>query len=325
MKPPKLAARIGLLCALLAGLLLLLLIPNVPQGTHLWRELLDAGHAVLFGVLAAVLLWTARGHAGFASRSSLSQYLRVGFPLFLFGIATEIIQPYFQRDGEFIDVFRDTSGILAALCLIGSLEMPSTGPGGSPWSRIWLLRLAVVLLTVGVFETTGVWCLAYLHRNQAFPVLASFESRISRQFVRPHQSRCEPLVNHPNVPNSDWTGWGRIWFDKTEYPGITIDELRSGWNGFDSLAFELYSPLTVPISLGLRVEDRKHDYSYNDRFNQELAVKPGLNRYAFALATIESAPRLRKMNFDDMGKIWIFGLSPTDTFSIFIGPIALIR
>jgi VanZ family protein len=325
MKSPKLAARFFLLCVLLAGLLLLLFIPNVPQGTHLWRELLDAGHAILFGVLAAVLLWTARGHAGFASRSSIYQYLWIGLPLFLFGIATEIIQPYFHRDGELIDVFRDTSGILAALCLIASLESAPKKPDASARSRSWLLRAAVLLLTIGVFETTGVWCLAYLHRNQAFPVLVSFESRISRQFVRPHQARLESAGDNPAFNDLTSIGLGKIWFDKTEYPGITVEELHSGWRDYDSLAFELYSPLKEPVSLGLRVEDRKHDYSYNDRFNQELVVEPGINRYALAVADIERAPRSRRMDFDDMGKIWIFGLNLPDTLSLFVSPIALIR
>ena len=58
-------------------------ISNIPQGTHLWRELLDAGHAILFGALALTLLWTANGSPRFRTLSARRQYVSVRSLLYL--------------------------------------------------------------------------------------------------------------------------------------------------------------------------------------------------------------------------------------------------
>jgi VanZ family protein len=322
---PGLRTRIFGFLALMGFLMLLLFIPDIPQGTHLWRELLDAGHALLFGALTVTLIWTARGSVRFRSQRRLRQFLWVASPLFILGIATEIIQPFFGRDGEVIDVVRDSIGILGALCTLLLIESYRAAEGEKLGSHtLWVLRTILLVLFLGVFQTTGAWVMAYAHRDRVFPVLVSYESATARKFIqRQHASihRC------PNpVPGADRTDsvWAKITFDNLcIYPTITVDELYHDWTGYDSLTFDLYSVASSPATVSLRIEDATHAVRYEDRFNTRIAVTPGLNHCAYSLEQIAQAPATRRMALEKMGRILLFTRQPMDTVSIFISPIRL--
>ncbi len=325
MKPtPTFKVRLILLVTVAGPLLTLLFIPNVPQGTRLWGESLNAGHAVLFGIIAAMVLWTGKASSRFVKMSLARQYFGVGLAIQGLGVLTEFIQPYFHRDCELGDMVRDGVGLTAFLCAMAAYNHLLDGDRIrlSSWVRTLLRSIAVICLA-GAFSTAGIWGLAYFYRAQQFPVLASYHSFLGRKFL---------LTPHASLqsvdPPGDWTerrpqDCAELSFFPAEFPGVTVEEVSPDWRGHDSLTFDLFSTLPTTIPLAFRIDDHKHDYSFNDRFNLELKIAPGLNHIAVPLSAIERGPRRRHIDLSSIARILVFAVNPKDTFSLYLSPIEL--
>lgn len=321
---PTFKIRLVLLIVVAFPLLALLFIPNVPQGTRLWGESLNSGHAILFGIIAAMVLWTGKASSRFTSYALPKQYLLVGVGIQILGILTEFIQPLFHRDCEAGDMIRDGVGLTAFLCTLAAYNQFLDGDKIELTRRTRNgLRTIAVLCLLGAFAPAGVWGLAYLYRGEQFPVLASYHSFLGRKFLlTPHASL------RPIEPPSDWIerrpqDCAELSFFPAEFPGLTIEEVSPDWHEYDSLAFDLFSKLPAPISLALRIDDHKHDYSFNDRYNLELTVAPGLNHVVVPMTAIERGPRRRRINLSSMARILLFAVNPKDTFSLYLSPVEL--
>ena len=68
----------------------------------------------------------------------------------------------------------------------------------------------------------------------------------------------------------------------------------------------------------LRVDDRGHDgVTYSDRFNRNLRIEAGLNRFRVPIDDIVAAPAGRRMDPTRMKKISLFATGPTAPFTVY--------
>ncbi len=197
---PSFAVRVVLLILVSGPLMSLLFIQSIPPGDHLWGESLNAGHAVLFGVIAGMLLWTLKAKSRFVELSVLRQFLTVGVTIEILGISTEFIQPYFNRDCELGDTMRCGVGVFMFLSVLAIFNHRLDAARRRIGRRVSSILLTITILAlIGVSIPADSWALAYLHRARAFPVVASYDSWLSRKFVLMVDARLTPTP-----PPSGW-------------------------------------------------------------------------------------------------------------------------
>ncbi len=128
----------------------------------------------------------------------------------------------------------------------------------------------------------------------------------------------------PGVP--DGRGYQRLRFSPAYWPGFTLKEVHPDWSGYEVLAFDIHTEAPPPAGLVLRIDDFGHDgVNFDDRFNRELELVPGLNRFRIPIEEIVSAPAGRRMDPRRMKKIVVFANQPDAPFEIYWNGFRLLR
>jgi hypothetical protein len=282
-------------------LVALVLTISFGEESKLWQELQNAGHALLFGAAAILLLRDLKADG--------REYLRA-FSLTLgLGIATELMQWFGGRDAELLDVIRDGLGAAAFLGMAWTLQHPT------PFLRLLMLRLAGAGILLGVFSPPMLTGAAMIHRWRTFPLIHEFDTAISARFCSARQARI-------NLVAAPWNGNERaaqVTFEPAQYSGFTIDGPWPSWGSRGDLSFAVYSGQAQTIALNLRIHDVRHNNEHFDRFNQQLPIKPGMNAVRIPLDAIEKAPRGRRMDPAGIKAIGLFVTNPDRDFDLYFG------
>lgn len=332
--------RLTLLLVLLSavGLAAQLLIP-CPGGSILWNGLFDAGHVVVYGLVALAALGLIRARSRRPIHRPLAPHAIALAITAGLGAVTEGVQALGLGDASLGDLGRDILGgvafLLASIAVgrEGALSGPRrTGPRRGTHRRAAAIG-ALLALTLALAPLAGT-VLAYLQRNADFPALCSFDRRWERTFVRAGDDARLEI----ETPPSGWTRGksrneardeprsnraARLTFLRAEYPGLVMNELYPDWRGYERLVFEAYSELDSTVTLELRINDARHDNAWADRFNRVLAIRPGANRIEIALAEVERAPRGRTMETDQMRTLVLFAHRPARTFALWLDEFRL--
>jgi hypothetical protein len=320
------AVRVLGLVALMAVVLIPLLFLDFPENTRFWQSLFNAGHAPVFGVLSLLFLGLSLVTFGDNFKRQLTHYLVALIASIVMAFGTEIAQIFTGRDAEMGDVLRDIIGAVAILGLTmtvdrklyKSLQLP-TG-----W-RVVLARVVCVLLLISPLVSVTIWSLAYRDRDRMVPYLYRFDSCLGHEFMRAEAADLEIVAPPAGWPEPGTTAVGRLTFHRTLYPQMYIDELYPDWRGYDTLRFDLYLPRPDSCRLTLRINDWLHNQEFNDRYNHTFWIQPGVTRMAIPLADIAAAPAGRPMQMDRIKTLILFSPQPSDTFSIYLGPMFLSR
>ena len=179
----------------------------------------------------------------------------VATALLALGTASEAIQPLFGRSAELRDVAFDVAGgMAAALALTGR------------WRTAAVL---LALLFAAPFLDT-----AWLIRSERAAGLAlqAPEERWSRwgwtgNGVKSERDDDETIVVRPS--KKEWA----------EYPGLFRFVQRRDWRGTAGVRLQIWWPEeeTGGALMGLRVDDRRDDPVYGERYQTEFRVAPGWN------------------------------------------------
>lgn len=174
--------------------------------------------------------------------------------LVLAGGASEIIQNLTGRSPEWQDWGMDSLG-----AVIGFLH-------GRGWKKMGMAvagGLVLALVAHVISRKVEEW--------RAYPVLADCQQRWSR--YRWERNGVKMLSGKK---------FFRVQKDpeaETAYPGIFRFPLRGDWRGSRGMELDVYWPRKngTPAMLGVRVDDRKDNPPYGDRYQAELTVSNGWN------------------------------------------------
>jgi VanZ family protein len=281
--------RLIFLCAfvLLAAALLFVPLPIPP--TYAGRTLENAGHTPLFLVATLIVLWVLRHDLRIEGARLYAFAGLIGIGA---GLLSEIIQKPLRRDASWEDVFADAVGVVCALALYVLFDRQA---GIRRSTRLGASVVALVCI-VAYFEPVVSMARAYLHRNGQFPVLADFSSTTELYWVVGYG------INRDIV-----RGALDVEFDADTFPGLSLHEPVPDWRGFKTLVIDVENSETVPLFLGVRVHDRRHGRTYNDRFNRRFELAGGERReLSVALDEIRRAPHERLMDMGHISDITLF-------------------
>lgn len=310
-----------LLLLVLTGIFLVLS-ADLPSHTQFWKEIQNAGHIPLFGILSLVILSLSRQLFDNYITRQCAHYLFALVTTVLIGIAVELIQLFGDRQASHYDVLRNGIGAITFLGIRSALDLkmlPTWYKRGNVARRLLLLGSIALLGTS--FIPLGLWTAAYAHRAQAFPRILTFESYWERKFLVIKSA--ELVVVTPPVGWGMHNRVGKLRLKPAIYPGLLIQEPYPNWTGYRSLAFTIYSEMHDPIVLSLRIDDIHHNNAHEDRFNHRITVEPGINQFVVPIEEIKKGPTNREMDMTKIALIVLFASHPHELYTINIDNIRL--
>jgi hypothetical protein len=92
-----------------------------------------------------------------------------------------------------------------------------------------------------------------------------------------------------------------------EFPGVAFHEPVPDWRGYRTLIIDVANPAAEPLDLVVRVHDRYHNRTFNDRFNRNYPLAAGERRtLRISLEDIRHGPRQRLMDMAHISDITLF-------------------
>ncbi len=238
------------------------------------------------------------------------------------GLASEIIQRFFDRDASLDDLLNDTLGSVAGTLLFISITRYS-------FIRNKLLRLVMLFTGILVLSYTSVTftkvSFAVYYRNHQYPTLFGFEKQWEQTFIDAKHSTVSIVSNDTFWEDNKSSHSLRVDLHDGEYPGVSFSDVYSNWSKADTFSFALYSLSDSSYSLFIRINDSNHNNEYTDRFNARIQVNPGKNHYTFAINDIAKSLKTRTMNLNKVETILLFGHKNNSGKSILLDSIRLNR
>ena len=276
-----------LILFVVAGLLLFVPLPIQP--TYAGRTIENAGHTPLFFLVTLGVLIAMRDHPRF---QGVRLYALAGMIGAGTGFLSEVIQKPLARDASWEDVAADAVGAVLALAVYALFDSRLKLRAWQRFGAVVVALSCVAIFLLPIVRMTR----AYVHRNAQFPVLADFHSRIELYWT------LSIGVNREIVDDAL-----QVDLIADEFPGVSFHEPVPDWRKYRTLIIDLENPEAVPLHLGVRVHDRRHNYTFNDRFNRHYDLPAGERRtLRIALDDIRHGPRQRLMDMAHISDITLF-------------------
>ena len=302
--------RIFLLILALSAIITIFFKLKLPTHTILWREIHNAGHAPLFGILSLTVL----GLSFLIFNDSLAprhkHYLLAFLLTVTIGALTEFIQIFGSGDADIFDLLRDAIGAASFLgvAMVFDKEVGFVANRLKGRHRL-AIGLISILLFLSAFVPVALWTRAYIERNVAFPSLANFGSYWGRKFINTWD--CDfKKVSGPAADGQEGKVVGRFDLHKADYPGFKITEPVPDWTAYNRLVIDLECTSGTPVKLAVRIEDRAYNRNYGDRFNYSQMIPNGPSQIVLPFEIIRFAPETREMDMQKIDAIYIFAVKP---------------
>ena len=238
-------------------------------------QLYSPAHFIFFALVAfglSKLFSTAPNNCG-------HPFILIILVIFSLGSIIEIIQPYFNRRANFLDLAINLLGGLFGLLFLAPMRDKWRGSVLSGAQAV-ILILVVLAFYRPVITLWDMW-----QANRQFPVLSDFETRF------------EANRWSQGVINKDLARHGNcslfVVLGTQKYAGTTLKRSFGNWNSYAALAFSLFNPDARPLRITVSIRDHEHfrrGGEFHDRYNQAFTMKHGWNDVAIPMARIRSAP-----------------------------------
>ncbi len=310
---------------LLFGFLSFPFIP-LPSETFLWRAIYNFGHVPLFGVVAILLLWVSRALFKSSVGPGIRHYGIALFGVLVLALVTELLQSLdVARQSSASDIVHDLIGATCGLVLFLTWDTQLSGSWVQwrQFPRRVLLHGCVVLVLCFTLGPVAEWALTYWDRANRFPTLMDFSSDWEMKFVKETDSELNVVMPPEGWQKSKDDLVGRVTFQTKKYPGIHLQEPYPDWRGYTHLTFDVYSELSHPQSIALRIDDLYYTNRYDDGFNRRVEILPGLNHINITIEDIRQAPVNRETDLSAMRKLLFFAVNPPEKFTLYFDDVRL--
>lgn len=302
---------------------LILTFGALPDTNLLWRELQNSGHTFLFILVAILILLLLRDASKVFWRTPFKLYTATFSISLLIAVTIELMQLITHGDANKMDIVRDLAGIVVGLGLYASIdpELQTYGAKTGKRMRIGVVTLSFFVFTVSMFPLSFLSA-SYVQRGNAFPVVVDLTMNWMQPFLRLKNASII-LSEGKKTKIDDEVLFTRVEFKHGNYPGISIIETFPDWSAYKALTITVYSKLSQPFNLVLRIHDDQHNYAYSDRFNTTLTINNGTNHFNILLEDIKKAPASREMNMMRIKEITLFSAQPVEILYFYLGKMRL--
>ncbi len=273
--------------------------------TRLIQELENAAHAPVFGIASLILLSTLKG-----SRKRRTLLAWIG--AVVLGAAVEGLQAVTGRDVEALDILRDGAGAASFLLAHWTLQN-----GSATRALRWTLRALAAGILILVFMPPALTGMAIATRYLRFPLIEDFESRWTQRLCSAGAVRFDVVEAPRGFRKAGGDRVARITFEPAQYSGWSISGPFPDWSGHRELAFVVYSELSEPVRMTLRIHDRSHNQAYRDRYNREFIIQPGVNQIRVPLVQVQGTPAGRRMDLAAIDGVGMFVVRPERSFVLY--------
>lgn len=292
---------------------------KVPLDTFFWRSIFDTGHIPLFGVISIALLGLSQTIWERRFSNPLIHYIIALCLTGLLGLTTEIIQYFTPRDADIWDIVNDGIGAVCFLGLYLTFDRRLRNSGISlSRKRKYLIRVTIIIIGIITLLPVFDWIGAYTNRNISFPDICTFESDWEQKFVFTGHASLSIVSALGDFDGKNNNYVGRVDFKKSRYPKFSIEEPYPDWTGYEYFSFSIFSELPETINIELRINDRRHENKYDDRFNRTFSISPGINKISVPLNDIAVAPKDRLMDMRNIYLIILFIVNPENELTIYL-------
>jgi hypothetical protein len=111
----------------------------------------------------------------------------------------------------------------------------------------------------------------------------------------------------------------------SSYPGLSPKLKHYDWRGYQNFCFNVYNPLSEPVNLVLRIDDRKDALEYNDRYNKTFILKPGANKLKIPLESLKTSGTERPLELKNIYRFLIFMSHPDKKYILYLDYFRLVR
>jgi len=325
MRPPsaKLTKFFGIAALLAAVFLLMLFLDRFRFDSQslFWHAARNFGHVPLFGVIAVIILWLLHLSVG-GRLSALPRYAFAWIGAVGLGAISEYLQIASGRDADIMDWVYDIAGATAFLALhftidsrLSDKEKERMNRAGTP---VRITALAI-LAVAGIPMVMG--GAASGHRRTSFPKMYTFSSFLEKKFIESSHAVLE-YAEPPAAWSSHDSQVAEVTFFPAKYPGLALKGPWPDWRDYQVLTLDVFSPAESSISLNLMIKDLE-DASFNDRYNRELRIRPGLNKIRIQMADIENSPANRLLDLSSIQVIHLFVIEPQQALVLYFDDLLL--
>jgi len=317
-------AAAALPAAGILALLLLLAFGRPPDDSFLWRTVFDLGHVPLFGAIGLLTLWIVR-HVAAPAAGEWAQVVLALLATAVLSLITEIAQ--IGQPGRQAEVGDALNNLTGAVCFVAIAAAMRPGPwraageAGQPAARL-VLAAAVLALAIALSPlATVTW--SYAARSSKLPVVAQLGAAWQA-----------PLTSAPSVqlervaPPQAWEAVKgetvtRMRFLDSPWPSVTVREPWPDWSGYARLRFRVWSDVSDPVQLNIRVDDVVRTRAYKDRYEGSVIVVPGANDFAIPLDTVRRSPQDREMDLARVSQFFFFTSRPERPLELYFSDVWL--
>jgi len=272
----------------------------------------DLGHILYFALFNILLSrWSI------VSRMSLTfQWVTILTITLLVGVTIELLQYGTPRASSAGDVLRDMTGSMLVL-VFGPLRTKLKSS-----RQRFVLQLSVVLLTLVL-----VWPLAKSLVDETiswyqFPLLSGFETPF--EIDRWEAGSALSVESLPSITDGKLL---KLLLTTEQYSGVSLKYFNGNWVPARALRISFYNPDSYPLRIVCRIHDQKHidGYKeYDDRYNRNFLLMPGLSQVEIDLDEVENSPLTRDMDMSRIRGVGLFVVSLPAPRTLYIDEVRLV-
>ena len=317
--PTSIALRTSaVLAVLIIGSFVVLNTFTLPSDNITANSIQNFGHFLLFMVLGFIALKLVLQ----LLQNHLLAILITTTVLVGLGLAVELFQKgQSGRTASTLDLALDIAGIVVGyLVLWGQFLWQKRAEP----VRLLLVMIGAIVVTL-IAAKPMIGLIGFDLFRSPLPIVREFDGPFALQKVESYANAgFERVIIE--LPDGSSVSALRLLFSNTIYSGVIFHESGKKWSEFNRLNIKIFSALPTGRQIQLRINDKRHNNQYSDRYNASFSISPGLNELLVPLASVvnmgENVDSDRKMDIDDVSRIQIFS-SDVELFAIDIVKIEL--
>jgi len=109
----------------------------------------------------------------------------------------------------------------------------------------------------------------------------------------------------------------------SEYPGLVFSPALKDWREYKEFCFDVFNPSQKPIEISVRIDDKKDNPDYKNRYNRRHTISPGHNRVIIPLNTLMTSSANRRMDLSNISQILVYLVNPRQKTTLYLDAFTL--